>query len=141
VVDYTEYLRGQSRSRKCGLLPREQMQIRREQMNGLRAWAEGRADARLVEYLRGRFPSSYASAKQDDLLDFVRSRRERAHEYGIEREENVADFLDFVTMYGDGFPHQPWALDVISSGLHGPDKMALLRRRVEETGVRLRPGA
>lgn len=113
------------------------MQIRREQMIALGAWAEERANARLAEYLRARFPLSYASAKEHDLLELVRVQRENAREYGIEREENVAAFLDFVTMYGDGFSETLWAADILRSSLHGPDKIALLRDRIEETGIRL----
>jgi hypothetical protein len=62
--------------------------------------------------------------------------RIKAKEYGIEREDNLAKFLDLVIMYGQEFCKAPWAADVLQSeAIHGPDKIALIVWRVQQAGV------
>jgi len=113
------------------------MRITSQQMHALDLAARQRANRSLVEWLKRRYPE--IATKQTDavLLDFVASHRQRAGEYGVEREDNIALWLDLVAMYGMDFDHQRWARPVLQSKLHGPDKMALLRRVVENAGVEL----
>lgn len=111
------------------------MRIRSKQMDEFRVLAEEQANLRLVDYLYTRFPEACGRSTHEQLLNFVRAQRLQARQYGIEREDNLANFLDFSAMYGVDFPEQAWARDVMKSSLHGPDKMVVLCARVEETGV------
>ncbi|MCB9926124.1 MAG: hypothetical protein H6822_28505 [Planctomycetaceae bacterium] len=96
------------------------------------------ADQRLVEYAKQRFPNEFQNIGDPTLLEFVKRVRATAGLYGIEKENDVATFLDFSVMYGENFPQAPWADDILTcDALHGPDKMAVLRFRVRETGVNL----
>lgn len=113
------------------------LKITRDQLNHFQAIAEDQANARMVKWLKLRFPMATSRTSDDELLVFVKSQRLQARDYGIEREDSFAAFLDFVVMYGTDFPQQNWAVDVMTSNLHGPDKVALLQSRIESTGVGL----
>jgi hypothetical protein len=72
------------------------------------------------------------------VLEFVQTVRKTAREYEIEKENDVATFLDFTVMYGQDFPKSDWAKDILSCNeLQGPAKMTILRHQVTETGVKL----
>lgn len=106
-----------------------------QQLEKLRPPLLERADALLANYLQRRFPMIGSVLDADGVRRFVRSHRYAALKYGIDREDNVAVYLDIVAMYGPDFPTQEWARDVLSSRLHGPDKVALLRHRLSAHGV------
>lgn len=96
-----------------------------------------RANEALVEYLRQRFPDQFGTQPRDFTLEIVRAARIKARKFGIEREDNVATFLDLTLMY-PGFPDLRWATDVLNANtLHGPDKMAVLRYRVGRQGIEI----
>lgn len=96
-----------------------------------------RANDALTDYLRQRFPDQFRTQVRKHILEIVRAARVKANSYGIEREDNVATFLDLVVMY-PGFPELRWAIDVLNAKtLHGPDKMALLRDRIERQGTKI----
>jgi hypothetical protein len=110
--------------------------IRDEQLRALSSALESRADRALVGYALHRFPAEYEQSDDSILLEFVKNVRAAARQFGIEREDNVATFLDLTVMYGQNFPKASWAHDVLASqALHGPDKVALLRHRIQQTGV------
>ena len=114
------------------------MQIRGDQIDAIAQARLESADRRLVEYGRQRFPAALGPRSNADLLAFVGRVRATAAGYGIVREDNVATCLDFSVMYTEEFHRADWAADVLQCDrLHGPDKMALLRHRVEQTGVNL----
>ena len=110
------------------------------QSETLRRFAEAqmaRADDALVDYLRQRFPDLARSQPDGNLLSTVQSTRANAKRFGVDREDNVATFLDLTVMY-PGFPEMHWALDILASDkLHGPDKIALLRDRLRRHGTEL----
>lgn len=114
------------------------LQIRRQQLDTLTTAMRHKANLQLVEYARKRFPTVFEKIDEPaayKLVDHVRTTAER---YGIEREDNVATFLDFTVMYGEEFHKARWATDVLSSeAIHAPDKMALLEERARQTGVTL----
>jgi hypothetical protein len=94
-----------------------------------------RANEALVEYLQQRFPDQIGTQPHESTLEIVCAARLKAKKYGVEREDNVATFLDLTVMY-PGFPDLRWAINVLNaSTLHGPDKMAMLRDRVGRQGV------
>jgi hypothetical protein len=96
-----------------------------------------RANEALVEYLQQRFPAQFGTQPREDTLEIVRAARMKARKFGIEREDNLATFLDLTVMY-PGFPDLRWAINVLNANtLHGPDKMAMLRDRVGRQGVEI----
>lgn len=114
------------------------LRVRPDQIKALSAAQVIQADLRLVAYGRQRFPSEFEGHDQETMLTIVRRIRVAAAAYGIQKENDVATFLDFTVMYGDKFPEAAWASDILNcDALYGPDKMAVLRFRVRETGVNL----
>ena len=112
--------------------------IRQEQASALTNPLLVKADLQLVDYARKRFPTVFKSSSDEELRALVAKVRTQAKGYAIEREDNVATFLDFTVMYGEDFHKAHWAAEILgSSVLHGPDKMAVLRHRVRLSGVRL----
>lgn len=101
----------------------------------LRRLAIERANVALCQYVRRRFPIALSQVGEVELLRFITAEREVARQFGVEREDCVATFIDMAAMYGVDFHAQPWAHGVLNSPLHGPDKMALLRQRVAIHGV------
>ena len=96
-----------------------------------------RANERLASYLRERFPDQFGAQPRDSLLQIVQDARTKARRFGIEREDNVATFLDLTVMYA-GFPDLRWAIDILNGKtLHGPDKIAILRDRVGRQGFEI----
>ena len=113
------------------------MQFDNKQLTRLDALVVDRANSRMVQWLKRRYPVQCSRLGDAELLAFVVAQRSKAASYKVEREDNVATFMDLAIMYGPGFPQQLWATDVLSSKLHGPDKMAILRARIESAGVML----
>jgi hypothetical protein len=114
------------------------LQIRADQLKALSLAQESRANRVLVSYVMERFPAEFQERNDPSVLEFVQGVRSAARQFGIEREDNIATFLDMTVMYGQDFPTAPWARDIlVSEALHGPDKVALLRHRIEQTGVTL----
>lgn len=112
------------------------MVIRSRQMEAFRASRDEELDRNLTVYARQRFPETFQSVSDERLLAYVRQVRETAGEFGVDRRDNVATFVDFSVMYGPDFYASPWASDIMfCDALHGPDKIAILRSRVEETGI------
>src|SRR5271165_393014 len=105
--------------------------IRREQISELSSPMLRKADIQLADYARKRFPTVFKSSSDEELRALVAKLRTQAKEFGIQREDNIATFLDFTVMYGEDFHKAHWAADILgSSVLHGPDKMAVLSHRV-----------
>ena len=113
------------------------MQLNKRQLAKLDAWALDCANSRLVQWLKRRYPAQCSQLGDAELLAFVVAQRAQAASYEVKREDNVATFLDLAVMYGPGFPQQLWAADALASKLHGPDKMAILRARIENNDVML----
>ncbi|MGL4421158.1 MAG: hypothetical protein ACRCZF_10870 [Gemmataceae bacterium] len=114
------------------------LQIRAEQFQPFVPLADHAANEELIPYARARFPSVFSETDDETVRSALAEARLSARKYGIEREDNVATFFDFTIMYGSDFPQQDWAADILTcDALHGPDKMAVLRHRVEESGVSL----
>jgi hypothetical protein len=115
------------------------LSIKADQMQSLSEAHQRRVDRDLGDYLKLRFPTVFEGRSDEEVQDLSRRVRSVAKAYGIEKENDVATFGDLSVMYGEDFHLQPWASDVLAcDALHGPDKMTLLRLRVEETGVDLK---
>lgn len=97
-----------------------------------------KANLELIEYAKKRFPKVFEKVDATRAYKFVDHVRTTAQGYDIEREDNVATFLDFTIMYGLDFHKAVWANDVLSSRtMRPPDKIALLKYRVRQSGVTL----
>jgi hypothetical protein len=105
------------------------------QMQLLAASATERFDRELAVHARRRFPATFEGLDDQYMRAGVRKVRATARGYGIERQDDVATFIDFMIMFGVEFHRAPWAVDILEcKALHGPDKMAVLRHRVAEAG-------
>lgn len=114
------------------------LQVQADQMEAFSKSKRKEANARLVAYAKRRFPSKYGTEEDAVVLEQVISTRETARKYGVQREDDVATFFDLSVMYGQEFPDSDWAQDILACDeLHGPDKMAVLRFRVIESGTSL----
>jgi hypothetical protein len=114
------------------------MVISSTQITAFQNSIQERFDHELMEYAQRRFPTVFQAVAESQLLALVRQVRETANRFGVDRQDNLATFLDFWVMYGADFHAASWASDILSCNeLHGPDKMAVLRSRVEATGVTL----
>ncbi len=114
------------------------LKIRKEQMGAFSAALTREANRRLAAYARQRFPRGFKQADDAALYEFAGKVRITAKQYGIDKENDVATFLDFTVMYGEEFPTSSWAADVLQNdALLGPSKITILRQRVRATGVNL----
>ncbi len=87
--------------------------------------------------LTARFPDLNGLSKPE-LIEFVAHNRQRALALEIDREVAIGTFLDCVVMYGEDFVVAPWASDIVNARhIHGPDRMALIRHRLSESGVQI----
>lgn len=126
--------------RLCGL-PRRSfvlITVRPESIDSLQQGRIEQANDQLADYAQARFPKIFTAAHRARTLQLVKKLRARAAGFGITREDNVAHFLDLATMYGMEFDQTPWAADVLNNAsLHGPDKMAVLTRRLRKQGIKI----
>ena len=112
--------------------------IRDQQFMALSEAMLAGANRRLAEYIRKRFPSKFVATPETELVSLAARVRATARGYGIEREDDIATFMDLTAMYGDKFHRDPWAASVLDNdAAPGQGKMASLRYRVESTGVEL----
>lgn len=114
------------------------MIIRSEQMQVLAGHCRHSANQRLVDYLRQRFPQAAADRAEADLLRFVDAVRQAAEARGLEREDQIATWLDLAVMYGLDFAEAAWAAPILNDPeLAADGKLAALLRSVHRSGVSL----
>lgn len=110
------------------------MLIKTSQLDSIAISMEEFANAKLVVYSKQRFPNMPVVTMF--TIDDVRKVRDAAKQYKIFKENDVATFLDFSIMFGNDFHTDSWAHPtLICKALHGPDKMALLRHMVRQSGI------
>ncbi len=110
--------------------------ISRQQLDIFVADRIKNADLELAQYAKRRFPALLGSLQEDRILALVRMARASANIYKIERDDNIAEFLDLSIMYGEDFHLQNWASAILlNEQIHGPDRMALLVHKVKLSGV------
>jgi hypothetical protein len=112
--------------------------IRTEQMEALRGALFERANARLAEYARERFPSVCAQSSDADLQALAARMRQRAASLALAREDQVATFVDLAIMYGEDFADQAWAAAILKqSDLPPATRLVTLVRRLRANGIDL----
>lgn len=90
-----------------------------------------RANQSLAEYAKHRFPGLFDNKTIDELIPEIIKVRERAKQFGLVNENDIATAVDFSVMYGGNYYTAEWASDVFSlNGMSGAEKMAILRARV-----------
>jgi hypothetical protein len=110
--------------------------IREAQFEALMREYDKAADNTLVSYLRRRFPDTLRDRPASEVHRIVQYARSLGKRYGIEREDNIATILDLIGMYGLHFDTDQWAREIlVDEALHGPDKVALLRHVVAQSGT------
>lgn len=109
--------------------------IRQEQLEAFDASYLLRAKRRWAEYVSKRFPQLYPESNNRTLHVFVERVWETAKKYQIDKENDVATFLDLSVMYGEDFHEASWAKQILRSDWHGPDKMRILKHLVRTTGA------
>lgn len=109
--------------------------MRQEQVEAFDASYVLRAKQRLAVYASKRFPTRFPEAGDAELHRFVDRVWGAAHEHDINKENDVATFLDLSVMYGEDFYQESWASATLQSDWHGPDKMRLLKALVRASGA------
>ena len=112
--------------------------VRLESVEAMQRDRLAQANRQLVAYAEQRFPTVFKPQQSERTRKLVEKIRAQAAEHGITREDNVASMIDLVTMFGLDFAKAPWAADVLSnSNLAGPDKISILRRRLNKQAVKI----
>ena len=112
--------------------------VRPESVEAMQRDRLAQANRKLVEYAQQRFPTVFKPQQSERTHQLVEKLRVQAAGHGITREDNVASMIDLATMYGLDFDKAAWAVDVMSNPkLAGPDKISILRRRLQKQGVKI----
>ena len=112
------------------------MIIRQHHIQAITESRVERGNVALLTYIKERFPHSLKEFADANLLNGIRTVRATARSYGVTREDCLATFLDLAIVYGPDFHLADWAWEVLNcQALHAPDRMALLKYRVKQTGV------
>jgi hypothetical protein len=111
--------------------------IRQDQLEAFDRSYLLRVKRRLAAYARKRFPQCFSQTDDSALLQLIDRVWTTAQRYRIDKENDVATFLDLSIMYGEQFHQSPWARPILETDWHGPDRMRALTLVVQSTGVRL----
>lgn len=107
------------------------LHISKEQFLLFEADAVSRANERLVQYAKERFPDMTEGKPDKELMIFVLNVRKLANQYDIIEEADIATALDLSVMYGIHFYREAWVSDVITvPGWRGSYKIGIIRDRV-----------
>ena len=91
--------------------------IRNEQMRVLSAWMQQEFERRAVLYLRTKYPKKMQDKHDDYLHDIVREGIAKAGQYGIDGEDDVLRYLDYMIDLGTDFDidtRYPWAQSILN---------------------------
>ena len=108
--------------------------IRKEQMDILGKYMEEQFVERAVKFLCSTFANEFIDSPRDHLSSLVRDGISKARKYGIEYEDDVMRFLEFMVRYGHDFhedPEQPQIKEILNSDIDGTAKIILLEDHFE----------
>jgi hypothetical protein len=115
---------------------RDVLTIRSEQLHALVAAQIDRANQELAVYARDRFPQLCDGVWDEALPRLAGRIRNQGKQFGLTREDQFAIFLDLAIMYGEDFPKQDWAAQILQRPNVPPTaSLELLVRRVRASGV------
>ena len=105
----------------------EKMVIRETQMNAFGEMMRTRFEGEMVEYLRENFPAQTRDLTDTQCRALVRHAVTKSSLYGIELEDDIARYLDYVVLYGRDFDTDPafaWTARILQAeGINGTQKM------------------
>jgi hypothetical protein len=108
------------------------MLIRREQMDVFAVYMMKRFEERMATHLRQTFPEPTAGMPQDELIALIRAGIATAGSYGLEYEDEIERYLDYMMIYGRAFDSDPrtsWAGFILRSAEYAPTKLRLLEEQ------------
>ena len=109
------------------------MTISKGQMDALGAYTRKQFEQRLAEYIQDKFPGKTKDSTIDEIMILVRKSIEKAEYYGIDHEDDIRRFIEYIMIYGshmDTDEKSRWIGDILRQmDLGGALKMDLLDRR------------
>ncbi len=107
--------------------------IRKEQMEVLSAYMREQFEWRMVEHLRATFPDRTRDLPNERIRVVVRDSIRKAESYGIEYEDDIRRFIEYLVIYGlqlDTQAETQWIGDILRrNDLDGTAKMNLIDSR------------
>ncbi len=112
--------------------------IRQEQMDAFKPDLLRRFEERVAVHVRESCAEETAALSEEDLGRCVHEAVQRARGYGIEREDDVVDFVEWTFELGPRFELEreySWALTILQDPqLDGEAKVVEIADRLEEEG-------
>ncbi|CDH44861.1 hypothetical protein [Candidatus Contendibacter odensensis] len=109
------------------------LSIRKEQMEVLSGYMREQFEWRMVKHLREKFPDRTKDLADDKIRVVVQSSMKKAEGYGIEYEDDIRRFLEYLVIYGtrlDVREETQWIGDILRrNDLTGTAKMNLIDSR------------
>lgn len=100
------------------------------QMDRFGAAARERFISRMADHLRGKFSDRAASLADDQLHELIRLGMAQARMHGVEFEDDIRRYLEYMAIYGmplDQRPQAPWLAEILHDDSHsGSRKMDLI---------------
>ena len=107
--------------------------IRKEQMDILSAYSREQFEWRMVKHLREKFPDRTKDLADEKIRVVVQSGMKKAEGYGIDYEDDIRQFLEYLVIYGtrlDVREETQWIGDILRrNDLSGAAKMNLIDSR------------
>ena len=107
--------------------------IRKEQMDVLSAYSREQFEWRMVKHLREKFPDRTKDLADEKIRVVVQSGMKKAESYGIDYEDDIRQFLEYLVIYGtrlDVREETRWIGDILRrNDLSGAAKMNLIDSR------------
>jgi hypothetical protein len=95
--------------------------LRRRHLKAIESAPDGEFVHRLAEHVRRLFPLQAATLAPDELFRRVAAAREKAREYGLTTERNIALFVDLGIGLGPDFEARPecdWVVRILRDPGH-----------------------
>jgi hypothetical protein len=107
--------------------------IRQEQMDVLSVYMRAQFEQQMVKHLREKFPERTQDLPDERIRMVVQSSIKKAERYGIEYEDDIRRFIEYLVIYGtrlDTREDTQWLGDVLRrNDLDGTAKMDLIDQR------------
>lgn len=104
--------------------------IRKEQMAVLSQYMRRQFEHRLMMHLRTAFPERLQDIPEAELLAMIQGGIDKAAAYGVELEDDVERYVEYMVPYGSDFdtnPQTAWAGEILrTEHLDGSAKIASL---------------
>lgn len=108
--------------------------IRNEQLDAFVQASIRQFERRVLEHLRKFWPVRCARMGEEQVLSSIRQAVKRARAHGLEREIDIASYIDLVYLLGHDFdtnPETPYVGEILRSERHPARKMRDIYRRLK----------